>query len=117
MAERSLYYVKIEPNLRLIKEWLSEGVCYAQICEDLDIAKTCWYDYISKYPDLAKIVEETNNHRKSEEELKNNIDRIKNATFTLTVIVQNDPEELDEEDNWVLVIRKYDTIWNRNKVD
>ena len=111
MARRSFYYDKVEPNLRLIKEWLSDGVGIKEICQWLEVPSTSWYEYISKYPEFAEIVNLGNNDRMEAGELTDDI--IENAKFTLTVLVQHDRQGLDEEDEWVLEIRKYETLRSR----
>ncbi len=111
MSRRSFYFDKVKPNLRRIEEWLTEGITVRKICHDLEVPFSSWYEYAIKYQEFADVINRSSNNKIKAGELTEDI--IENATFTLTVLVQHDWQGLDEEDEWVLTIRKYDNLRNR----
>lgn len=108
-GRRNLYYNKIKPNLELIKEWISEGMEIKYICSELGIPSSSWYKYINKFPELYTAV--NGNRGIVIPELTR--EQITNITFTLTVLIQEDPYDIDECDELVMVLRKYENEYRR----
>ena len=113
-GRRSGYYTKVEPYLELIEELRSEGIEIKDICERLGVSSSSWYEYIDKFPKFSEIIERGNDVYNTVNELTDDV--IENATFTLTVIIQHDPYGLDEEEEYEVEVRKYESLWRRIKV-
>ena len=122
-VRRSKYHTNVLPNLELIKELRESGVSIEDIYKQLDVKASSWYEYINKFPELEEalfvekfvvVMPEPTIKKYDKREIKPlTRDDVHNSTFELTILIQNDPEELDEEDELVLVIRKYDTVFHR----
>lgn len=52
---KSKYYL-IEDNIEQIKKWKKFGATDKQICEQLGIASSTWYDYLNKHTDFSEAV-------------------------------------------------------------
>jgi len=122
------YYTKVKPYLELIEELRLEGMGVREICERLTVPTTSWYEYVEKFPEFAEVMERANESYSTANNAENKLvkkindlainkdpisNAIRNATFSLTVLVQHDELESDEDEEWVLIIKKYDTLLNR----
>lgn len=54
MARKGNYFEKVEPYLQQIREWKKVGATDEQICEQLHIGKSAFYDYQKKHPEFAE---------------------------------------------------------------
>lgn len=55
-GRKSKYETHIKPYLKQIAEWKKVGATDEQICGQLDIAKSTFYDYIKKYTELSNAI-------------------------------------------------------------
>jgi len=56
MARKGMYKEKVEPYLKQIREWKKVGATDEQICEQLDISKTSFYDYQKKHAEFSDAI-------------------------------------------------------------
>ncbi|MCP3776563.1 transposase [Paenibacillus sp. MZ04-78.2] len=57
MMERpSKFETHVLPRLTEIQEWCQEGLTNEQMCEKLGIAPASWYEYASKHPMFAELI-------------------------------------------------------------
>ena len=56
VGRKSTYSTKIEPNLDKITEWLGKGWTVQEICDEVGINKSTWYDYAAKHSDFADAI-------------------------------------------------------------
>lgn len=56
MGRPSKYFTHIKPFLKQIAEWKRNGATDQQICEQLGVSKTVFYDAKVKYPEFAEVM-------------------------------------------------------------
>lgn len=56
MGRNSKYAECVKPHLRQIEEWKKVGATDDQICTQLGIGKSSFYDYAKKYPEFAEAI-------------------------------------------------------------
>ena len=108
---RNMYHSHVEPNLEYIKEIRSSGATIAEICVELGVNMTSWFNYVNKYPALYEAAGVDRSEKITYEPLTK--EQVETITFSLTMYIQEDPTEIDEAEEYYMVIRKYDTLYNR----
>lgn len=54
VGRKSKYYTNVEPYLEQVKEWKKIGATDEQICEQLDISTSTFYEYKNKYKEFSE---------------------------------------------------------------
>lgn len=50
------YKSHVKPRLDEVAQWVSDGVTYKQIAQNLGVADSSWYEYIAKHSELSDAI-------------------------------------------------------------